>query len=68
MWIRDERTREASVQQLRRDFSNITFKEGESIDEFDIRITNLANNLRSLGDNITDVEVVKKLLLVVLIG
>ena len=65
MWIRDERTRKASVQQLRRDFGNITFKEGESIDESDIRITNLANNLRSLGDNITDVEVVKKLLQVV---
>ena len=57
--------REASAQQVRRDFGNITFKEGESVDEFGIRITNLANNLRSLGDNITDVEVVKKLLQVV---
>ena len=57
--------REASAQQVRRDFGNITFKEGESVDEFGIRITNLANNLRSLGDNITDAEVVKKLLQVV---
>ena len=65
MWIGDERAREASAQQLRRDFGNITFKEGESVDEFGIRIINLANNLRSLGDNITDAEVVKKLLQVV---
>ena len=65
MRIGDERAHEASAQQLRRDFGNITFKEGESVDEFGIRITNLANNLRSLGDNITDAEVVKKLLQVV---
>ena len=65
MQIGDERAHEASAQQLRRDFGNITFKEGESVDEFSIRITTLANNLRSLGDNIIDAEVVKKLLQVV---
>ncbi|XP_066354321.1 uncharacterized protein [Miscanthus floridulus] len=65
MRIGDERVREATAQQLRRDFGNITFKERESVNEFGIRITNLANNLHSLGDNITDVEIVKKLLQVV---
>ena len=48
-----------------REFGNLSFKEGESVNEFGIRITALATNLRSLGDNITDAEVVKKLLQVV---
>ncbi|XP_021321292.1 uncharacterized protein LOC110437238 [Sorghum bicolor] len=63
--IGDERARDASAQQLRREFRNLTFKEGETVNEFGIRITALATNLRSLGDNITDAEVVKKLLQVV---
>jgi hypothetical protein len=65
MRIGDEHVRNTNAQQLRRDFNNIYFKEGKSIDEFGVRITMLAKNLRSLGDNITDVKVVKKLLLVV---
>ena len=60
--IGDERERDASAQQLHREFRNLSFKEGESVNEFGIRITTLATNLRSLGDNITDAEVVKKLL------
>jgi len=63
--IGDERARDASTQQLRREFGTLTFKEGENVTEFGIRITTLATNLRALGDNITDGEVVKKLLQVV---
>jgi hypothetical protein len=63
--IGDERTRDATVQQLRRNFANLTFKEGESITDFGVRITALATNLRTLSDNISDIEVVKKLLQVV---
>jgi hypothetical protein len=63
--IGDERARDASAQQLRRDFANLTFKEGESVTDFGVRITALATNLRTLGDNITDTEIVKKLLQVV---
>jgi uncharacterized membrane protein YgcG len=65
LWISDERARDASAQQLHRDFANLTFKEGESVTDFGVRITALATNLRTLGDNITDTEVVKKLLQVV---
>ena len=63
--IGDERGRDASAQQLHREFGNLSFKEGESVNEFGIRITTLATNLCSLGDNITDTKVVKKLLQVV---
>ena len=62
---RRARARDASAQQLRREFGILFFKEGESVTEFGIRITTLATNLRTLGDNITDAEVVKKLLQVV---
>jgi hypothetical protein len=63
--IDDERTRDASTQQLRREIGILSFKEGESVTEFGIRITTLATNVCTLGDNITDAEVVKKLLRVV---
>jgi hypothetical protein len=59
--IGDERVRDASAQQLHREFNILSFEEGESVTEFGIRITTLATNLRTLGDNITDAEVVKKL-------
>jgi hypothetical protein len=52
--------------QLHREFGILSFKEGESVTEFGIRIMTLAPNLRTLGDNITDGEVVKKLLQMVL--
>jgi len=63
--IGDERARDASAQQLRREFNSISFKEGETVSEFGLRIDTLATNLRTLGDEITDSEVVKKLLQVI---
>ncbi|CAD6219369.1 unnamed protein product [Miscanthus lutarioriparius] len=63
--VGDGRARDASAQQLRREFGALVFKEGESVSEFGIRITSLAVNLRTLGDHISDAEVVKKLLQVV---
>jgi hypothetical protein len=62
LWVGDSRARDASAQQLRREFGALVFKDGESVSEFGIRITSLAVNLRILGDNISDAEVVKKLL------
>ncbi|XP_066384930.1 uncharacterized protein [Miscanthus floridulus] len=41
------------------------FKEGESVDDFGMRITNLVGNLKTLGETIDDVRVVKKFLRVV---
>jgi uncharacterized membrane protein YgcG len=65
LWIGDDRARDASAQQLRREFDSIVFKEGETVSKFGIRISTLATNLRILGDNIIDAEVVNKLLQVV---
>ena len=63
--IGDEHARDSSAQQLRHEFNSISFKEGETISEFGLRIDTLATNLRTLGDEITDSEVVKKLLQVI---
>jgi hypothetical protein len=60
-----ERVRESKAQQLWREFAAIAWKEGESAEDFSIRISGLANNLRALGDDIADVVVVRKMLEVV---
>ena len=56
------RVREATAQRLRREFEQIAFKEGETLDAFGLRITALVNNLRSLGDTVDEVKVVQKFL------
>ena len=50
--------REATAQWLRKEFEQIAFKDGETLDAFGMRITNLANTLRSLGDVIDEVKIV----------
>ena len=57
--------REANAQQLRREFSALVWKESENAEDFANRITGLAADLRILGDNITDAEIVRKMLQVV---
>lgn len=56
-----ERMRESKAQQLRHDFAAITWKEAESAEDFFIRITSLANNLRTLSDDIPDAIIVRKM-------
>jgi hypothetical protein len=52
----------SSAQCLMMEFENITFKEGELIDEFVMCIESLAENLHALGETITDARVTKKIL------
>ena len=42
------------------EFKNIAFKEGESIDEFGMRISNLATELKTMGEIVEDSHVIKK--------
>jgi hypothetical protein len=65
MRIGADRVKEVNVQKLIREFENIEFKEGESVEDFGMRITNLVTNIKSLGESIDDTRVVKKFLRVV---
>ncbi|XP_037451934.1 mucin-4-like [Triticum dicoccoides] len=57
--------REVNAQKLRADFENIAFKEGELVDDFAMRISSLASQLRALGDTMDDARLVRKFLRVV---
>jgi hypothetical protein len=54
--------KEVNAEKLRCEFDDISFKSGECIEEFDLHISGLANQLRSLGDNVPDKKVVRKML------
>ena len=60
-----ERVREAKAQTLRKEFETIRMSDGESIDDFAMRLTGLVNNIRTLGDTLEEEKVVKKFLRVV---
>jgi len=60
-----DRVKDVNAQKLMQEFENIKFKEGESIDDFGMRINNLVGNLRALGETMEDTRVVKKFLRVV---
>ena len=60
-----DRVKEVNAQRLLKEFENIGFKEGEMIDDFGMRITNLVANLKMLGEMVDDARVVKKFLRVV---
>ena len=60
-----QRVRDANAKQLLKEFNDIAFKAGESVDDFSLRIVGLANQVRILGWNLTDAEVVTKMLEVV---
>ena len=41
--------------------SEIRFKDGESVDDFSMRITGLANSITTLGGGISETEIVNDL-------
>jgi hypothetical protein len=60
-----QRVRDAHAKQLLKDFNDITFKDRESVDDFSLRIVGLANQVRTLGWDISDADIVTKMLQVV---
>ncbi|XP_066396457.1 uncharacterized protein [Miscanthus floridulus] len=66
MHLGADRVKEVTAQKLLSDFEAISFKTGETIEEFAMRITKLASDLRGLGEtSVDDARVVKKFLRVV---
>jgi hypothetical protein len=62
MHVGADRVKEANAQRLLKEFENISFKDGEMVDNFAMRITSSAENLRMLGETVDDSRVVKKML------
>lgn len=48
-----------------RSCAEISFRDGETVDDFSLQITGLANNIAILGGQTTEAEIVKKMLHVV---
>jgi hypothetical protein len=65
LWIGSEAVRNARAQRLRTEFESIRFKEGETVDDFTIRLDSLVAELGILGEVIKEQQVVQKLLRVV---
>jgi hypothetical protein len=63
--IGSEAVRNARAHRLRMEFESIRFKEGESIDDFTMRLGSLVAMLSTLGEVIKEQHVVQKLLRVV---
>ena len=57
-----QRVRESNIEQLKKELSEIRFKNGESVDDFSMRITGLANSITTLGGSINDTKIMKKML------
>jgi hypothetical protein len=54
--------RKAKASTLRHEFDSLKFRDGELVDEFGTRITQLTNRLAVLGDDYTEEEIVRKFL------
>ncbi|CAN6346150.1 unnamed protein product [Urochloa humidicola] len=61
----DDRVRKTRAQQLRREYENISFRDGEAVEDFSMRLTRMVNQLAVLGDTVGEEEAIAKLLRVV---
>jgi hypothetical protein len=57
-----ERVRKAKASILRREFDSLKFHDGETVDDFGIRISRIVTQLTVLGDGIQEEQVVRKFL------
>ncbi|WVZ95739.1 hypothetical protein U9M48_041466 [Paspalum notatum var. saurae] len=64
MRVSEDRVK-AAIKQWLMEFENITFTDGETVDDFAVRINGLVCGLRELGEDIKDGRVVRKILRVV---
>ena len=61
-----DRAKKAKAQLLRKEYENITFRDGESVEDFTLRLTSLVAELATLDDEIAEQRVIEKYLRVVL--
>lgn len=54
MRVGTDRVRKGKAQQLRREFETISFRDGEKVDDFALRLSNLVTSLATLGEPIDE--------------
>ena len=57
-----DRVKEAKVQTLKSEFEVLCMRDGESVDEFAMKLTSIVTGIRSLGEQVDETSVVKKFL------
>ncbi|GJS23761.1 cellulose synthase A catalytic subunit 3 [UDP-forming]-like protein [Tanacetum coccineum] len=62
MFIGADRVKTARIQTLKAEFEAMNMKETEGVDEFAAKVTNIVSTMPTLGDNVDESYVVKKLL------
>jgi hypothetical protein len=63
MRVGDDRVKKATVQQLRQKFDLATFNDGETVEDYALRLSGIAAHLTTLGEEAKDGEIVAKMLL-----
>ena len=62
MRVGSDRAKKATAQLLKQEYANLKFKDGESVEDFSLRLQSLINKLRSHGVIIDEEETVSKYL------
>jgi hypothetical protein len=62
MRVGDDHVKKATVQQLRRKFDLATFDDGETVEDYTLRLSGMATHLATLGEEVKDGEIIAKML------
>jgi hypothetical protein len=57
-----DRVKEVNAERLWQEFKDLSIKPGETVEDLSLRLTTVASQLRILDDDISDKEVVKRML------
>ena len=58
MRVGSDRAKKATAQLLKQEYANLKFKDGETVEDFSLRLQTLINKLKSHGITIDEEEVV----------
>ncbi|XP_074363233.1 uncharacterized protein LOC141703691, partial [Apium graveolens] len=59
----DDKVRSINLQSLKKDFQNLRMKDSENTQSYNARVMEIVNQMKILGDDITDQHVVEKILI-----
>jgi hypothetical protein len=62
MRVGDDRVKKATAQQLRQKFDLAMFDDGETIEDYALRLSGMAAHLATLGEEVNNGEIIAKML------